>query len=43
MLFVNGKLVVELTGGGIISVVNGTVYHNSKVVYKHKKKFRWEK
>ena len=42
-VYINGKLVAELKDGGNISVVNGTVYRGNKVVYKHKKKFRWEK
>ena len=41
-VFINGKLVAETTGKNV-SVINGNVYENGKLIYKHKRKFRWEK
>ncbi len=42
-VYINGKLVADCKGGGNISTVNGSVYLNNKLVYKHRKKFRWSK
>ena len=42
-VYINGKLVAELKGGGNFSTINGSVYLNDKLVYKYKKKFRWQK
>ena len=41
-VFINGKLVAETTGKNV-SVINGNVYENGKLIYKRKRKFRWEK
>ena len=41
-VFINGKLVAETTGENV-SVINGNVYENGKLIYKYKRKFRWEK
>ena len=41
-VFINGKLVAE-TSSKNISVMNGNVYENGELIYKHKRKFRWEK
>lgn len=41
-IYVNGRFIKE-TNGGNISMINGSVYENGKCIYKHKKKFRWEK
>lgn len=42
-VYINGKLVAEAKGGGDISTINGSVYHNGSLIYKHRKKFRWDK
>jgi len=42
-VYINGKLVAVLEDSANISVVNGSVYQNSKLIYKHKRKFRWQK
>jgi len=41
-IYVNGKFVKKYNGGSV-SMVNGSVYVDGELVYKHKKKFRWEK
>jgi len=41
-VYLNGRLVAEVDSGSI-SMVNGNVYLNNKLVYKHTRKFRWEK
>lgn len=41
-IFVNGQLVCK-TNGGQISVINGSVYENGKLIYEYKRKFRWQK
>ena len=41
-VFINGKLVAETTGKNV-TLVNGNVYENGELIYKHKRKFRWEK
>jgi hypothetical protein len=41
-IYINGKFIKE-TFGGNISMINGSVYENGKCIYKHKRKFRWQK
>ena len=41
-IYINGKFIKE-TSGGNISMINGSVYENGKCIYKHKRKFRWQK
>lgn len=41
-IYVNGKFIKE-TNSGSISMINGSVYENGKCIYRHKRKFRWQK
>jgi hypothetical protein len=44
-LYINGKKVTTVSGSdsSSISTVNGSVFVDGKLIYKHKKKFRWSK
>lgn len=41
-VYINGKLVHTCKSDNI-SVVNGRIYENGKLTYKHTRKKRWEK
>lgn len=42
-VYVNNELVIVGNAGGNITSINGSVYSNGHLIYKHKRKFRWEK
>lgn len=42
-VYVNNELVIVGNAGGNITSINGSVYRNGHLIYKHKRKFRWEK